>query len=88
MATVRHKEKPELLGSASRFNIHGIGAIFVCWRDGDMSEEMGRNLEVEIDGEWKPLTDAFKDHDLITDNHNTRFFKPPTPEDRERGYTL
>lgn len=38
--------------------------------------------------EWKDLSQAFKDHDVITDNHNTCFFEPSTKEERERGYSL
>lgn len=38
-------------------------------------------------GEWKDMAQAFKDHDIITDNYNTRFFEPPTEKDRVRGYT-
>lgn len=39
-------------------------------------------------GQWKDMDQAFLDHDLITDNYNTIFFEPKTPEDRARGYTL
>lgn len=75
------------IGAASQFNIHAIGEVIVMWAD-DASDEYVRDLEAEIDGEWKPLGQAFTDKDLITDNYNTRFFVPPTPEDRERGYAL
>lgn len=37
---------------------------------------------------WKSLADAFRDHDVIVDNYNSRFFEPQTEEDRQRGFTL
>jgi hypothetical protein len=43
---------------------------------------------LEATQSWKPMDQAFRDRDLICDNHNTCFFEPPTPEDRARGYTL
>ena len=39
-------------------------------------------------GAWKDMAQAFRDKDLITDDYNTYFLEPPTPEDRERGYLL
>lgn len=88
MAKVRYKEKPELVGAASRFNMSSVNEVVVCWRDGDMSTEFPSSLEVEIGNAWKPLTEAFRDHDLVSDSLNTCFFEPRTGEDRERGYTL
>lgn len=84
---VRYAGKPDSVGIANHFNTHGLGSVVVGW-EGDLSDEMISDLEVEIAGEWKPLSQAFRDKDLITDNYNIRFFEPPTPEDRERGYTL
>lgn len=86
--TVRYKDKPHIEGSASQFNTSSINEVVVCWNGGDMSSEYASDLEVQIGNVWKPLTDAFRDSDVITDNHNTRFFEPRSPEDRERGYAL
>lgn len=36
--------------------------------------------------EWKCLQQAFKDRDVITDNHNTRFDEPRNEEERKRGF--
>lgn len=49
-----------------------------------------RDLEVWVEAlpEWKDMRQAFKDKDLIIDNHNTCFFEPTLEEDRERGFTL
>lgn len=48
------------------------------------------DLEVWLEQkqEWKDMVQAFKDHDLIRDNHNQYFFEPANEEDRKRGYTL
>ena len=39
-------------------------------------------------GHWIPMSDAFKNNDLITDNYNTEFFEPKDDEERKRGYRL
>lgn len=44
--------------------------------------------EVKYTPQWKDLNQAMKDRDVITDNYNTYFFEPRTPEDRIRGFTL
>jgi hypothetical protein len=83
---VRYKGKHE--GFSGNFNTHGIGEAIMYFDDGADSVFIS-DLEVLLpNNEWKPLNDAFKDKDVINDNYNTRFFFPPTPEDRERGYTL
>jgi len=38
--------------------------------------------------EWKCLSKAFQDKNVITDNYNTSFFEPSTEDDRLRGYIL
>ena len=39
-------------------------------------------------GEWKDMDQAFKDHDLITNNLNTCFFEPTNEEDKVRGFSM
>jgi len=39
-------------------------------------------------GEWKDMDQAFKDHDLITNNFNTCFFEPTNEEDKVRGFSM
>lgn len=83
---LKHHPHRDNIGG-SQFNTHGIGSVFVADQD-ELWEESIENLEMLVDGEWKPMGQAFRDRDLITDNYNTQFFPPPTPEDRDRGYTL
>ena len=75
-------------GEASRFNLHALNEVIVTFDDGSADTCFLRELEVRIAGEWKSMRQAFEDRDLITDNENTCFFEPRTPEDRARGYTL
>jgi len=37
--------------------------------------------------EWKDMKQAFRDHDLITDNYNKYFFEPRNEEERKRGFS-
>lgn len=87
---IRLKAKPEIIGSANKFDINTCAPqeVFVAWSE-ELSQEFARDLEVfiEIKQEWMPFGEAQKNHDIITDNYNTYFFEPKTPEDRERGYT-
>lgn len=85
---IRHKERPGLLGSGSEFNVHGLGSVFIAYPDEGLVEEDIADLEVKIGDEWMAMDKAFRTNNLITDNYNTRFFEPPTEEDRDRGYTL
>lgn len=76
---------------AIEFNTHGIGEMIVGFDDGGMSSVFIRDYEVFIEtgpnaGKWRDMGDAFRDHDLITDNLNRRFFEPESNEDRERGW--
>lgn len=83
MATLRYKEHPEDSFNASQFNVHAMAEVLT----GDDSAFVS-SLDVLINGEWKDMGQAFKDHDLITDNYNTCFFEPRDDEERKRGYAL
>ncbi len=39
-------------------------------------------------GHWISMGEAFKNHDLITDNYNTEFFEPKNEEEKKRGYRM
>lgn len=76
-------------GSSGKFNIHGGGEVIMCFTGGDANSMFIHELDIWIEPDgWKDMSTAFKDHDIITDNHNTRFFEPENAEDRKRGYTL
>ena len=87
---VRHKEKG-YLGTASKFNILALAEIIVGLDMGDMDTMYIRDFDVLLeldkdDPEWKDMSQAFRDKDLITDNYNEWFFEPKTEEDRVRGF--
>jgi hypothetical protein len=86
---LRHKEKGYMAQSSS-FNTSSISEIVVYYEEGDCDSSFIKEWDVWLKDkqEWKDLRKAFEDHDVITDNYNTIFFAPPTPEDRERGYTI
>lgn len=83
---VRYKGET-VIDQSSQFNTEVVDEVIIFGSWGADSAPM-RELEVLIDGKWKDLNQAFTDRDLIRDNYNTRFFEPPTPEDKARGYTL
>ena len=68
---------------ASRFNVNALAEVLT----GDDSPFI-KDLDVylEATSEWKDMSEAFRDHDLITDDYNEHFFEPKTQEDRERGW--
>ena len=66
---VRYK-KSGTLANARHFNVSALNEVLT----GDDSAFINE-LDVQLsDGSWKDMTLAFKDHDIITDNHNTCFF--------------
>lgn len=92
---VREKKSPEEEFRSSRFNVHALnevigqgdwGADSFYFHELDVFIEAPGSDGVQIG--WKDMRQAFKDHDIITDNYNTYFFEPETKESRERGYTL
>ena len=81
---VRYR-KTQTEAISSRFNIHSIGEV-ITEDDSPFISELDVYLEQKH--EWKDMSQAFKDKDLITDNYNTTFFEPQNEEDRVRGFTL
>lgn len=82
-------KKTQEVCSSSSFNTHAVFEIIVYGEDWcDTDYPSNYDAWIEALGEWKDLKDAFRDKDVISDNYDTRFFEPPTPEDRERGFTL
>ena len=82
--------KPHITGETSHFNTYALGEVLMGFDDGDLDSIFVSDIEVYVEAtnQWKALTQAFKDHDVITDNYNTCFFEPENDEERERGYSL
>ena len=79
---VRYKQT-HTEADASQFNTHAMAEVLT----GDDSAFISE-LEVWLTGRgcWKDMGQAFRDYDIIPDNHHVRFAEPITQEDRERGY--
>lgn len=88
---VRHKDRPDKEGIANNFNLSTVSSqeMFVYF-PGDADSDYVKDYEVFLEStqEWKDMNEAFRDHDLITDNYNHHFFEPDNDMDRERGYTI
>jgi hypothetical protein len=86
---LRHKEKGYLAFS-SWFNIHSMGELIVDFEGSGCSSDFISEYEVFLEArqEWKDMSQAFEDRDIIVDNYNTYFFEPKSEEDKIRGYTL
>jgi hypothetical protein len=85
---VRLKKNPAVTGSSSTFNTHGLGEMIVGFTEGDMDSQMISDYEVFLEKkqEWKDMSQAFADKDLIPDNYNCIFAEPADEESRERGW--
>ena len=87
MMKVRLIDNPEITGEANDFN--GIEVIvYYDGENGYISSELPSDLEVLIHDKWITFKEAFKNHDLICDLHNTKFFEPKDEEERKRGYRI
>lgn len=85
---VRHKESGAE-GSSSQFNVHTAAPqeIIVAYAD-DLDTDYLHDFDVEIDGQWVDMMQAFAERRLIVDNLNTRFFEPENDLERRRGFRL
>lgn len=89
MAKVRFKNNHSASGFAREFNVHGLDEVIVGFDDeGGMDSCFIKDLEVFIEArqEWKDMSAAFRDRDLIPDNYNTRFAEPRSEAERAQGY--
>lgn len=84
---LRHKSTGQV-AHASRFNVHGLSEIIVYFEDGGADSDYIHKYDVFLTktGTWKHMPRAFRDHDLIVDDYNEKFFEPENDEERERGY--
>jgi hypothetical protein len=86
---VRYKDRPEITGDSSSFNMHGLGEVIVQYPEGDASSEEIRELEVWLERgqRWVSLGEALKRNDVITDNHVRHFREPRDAAERDRGWS-
>jgi hypothetical protein len=86
---VRTKNDPMDVFYSGKFNTHAVGEVEGHGDSFGADLFFIRDLDVLLSsGEWKDMSQAFKDHDLITDNYNVIFFEPINEEDRKRGYVI
>jgi hypothetical protein len=86
---LRLKTNHDCLAWSDRLNTHSLNEIIVGYADDGMDSDYIHNFECLLsDGEWVPLEEAFKRHDVVTDNYNTVFREAKTDEEREKGYYL
>lgn len=85
---VRLINNRRVTGHSGDFNIHAMAEVIVGFDGGDCDTMYIHDLEVFVTklNAWKPLSNAFKDKDVIPDNYNRYFAEPGTEEDRKRGY--
>jgi len=87
MVKVRLIKNPEITGEANEFNTTEV-IVYYDGENGHKDSEFPSDLEVLINDKWITLKEAFKNHDLIYDLHNTKFFEPKDEEERKRGYRI
>jgi hypothetical protein len=87
---VRLRKDHKVTGQSSTFNMSAIDEVKVYFDIDDVDSCFVKEIDVFITktSKWKSLYEAFKDHDVITDNYNSHFFEPKNEEDRKRGYSL
>ncbi len=73
------------VGTSNKFNMSSSDEVIVFFNN-YLDSYYISDLEVCIDNKWMSMSDAFNNHDLITDNHNTVFFEPLNDDERRRGY--
>ncbi|BBB91034.1 MAG TPA: hypothetical protein PKA28_10705 [Methylomusa anaerophila] len=84
---VRSKKTGDL-GYSSKFNLHAMSEIIVYFEEGDCDSAYIDEYDVFLESTktWKPLNEAFRDRDIITDNYNSEFREPRDAVERERGW--
>ena len=85
---IRLKNNPKIKGFSSGFNEHALNEVIVCLDVYDCDSFYLSEIEILIYGLWIDFNVAFRNKDIITDNYNTRFFKPMNWNDKKRGFTL
>lgn len=85
---IRYIDNPKIIYHSSAFNLSSHSEIIICNINHGCDSDFINKFEVKINNKWVLMVDAFKNHNLITDDHNTRFYLPINNEDKKRGYYL
>lgn len=83
---VRYKAHPSDDCCSSSFNVSAMSEVIVM---GDWGADSAfiKDLDVQLpSGEWKDMSQAFKDKDIVPDNYNEHFSVPVNEECKQRGY--
>ena len=71
---VRQTANPEVLGYASRYNVHSLNEMIVYFDDGDCDSDYVGAYEFQLrNGEWAP----HRDPRIVADDYNTCFGEAP-----------
>ena len=84
---VRYINNPDEIFFSNTLNICSCFEVMIC-NERTVQSEFINKLEVKIKNKWVLMKNAFKNHDLITDNDNCYFFEPINEIDKKRGYCL
>lgn len=68
------------------FNMSSMDEVTVYFDSDYCDSESISDIEIMIDDEWKSVTDAIKDKDIIPDNYNTYLDIPKSEQEREQGF--
>ncbi len=85
---VRLIKNKEITGTSNKFNTTDYNEVLMYFDNEGASSEFISDIEVKIKDEWIPLSEAFKQKLLITNNYNTEFFEPINNEEKDKGYRL
>lgn len=67
---------------SSSFNIYGMSEVLT-----PDDSAIIREMDVWLDGiGWKDMAQAFRDKDIVPDNHNEHFGPPTDAEAKKRGW--
>lgn len=82
---LRYSKHPEIGRHTCRYNMTALAEV-------DMHDDSAFISEldawIEALGQWKPMSAALRDRDIISDNLNEYFHEPWNEEERARGYSL
>lgn len=76
------------MGYSSKFNIHAMSEIIICFDDGDCNSDFIDDYDVYLESSkrWESMKEAFRNKDIIIDNYNSEFREPHNEAERGRGW--